>query len=159
MIRTVQLRGSWVDARYVKGSFVHIVAQFNRAGQCVIDDAQGILILHPDHLISALVVADSFGCLRKAVLQDRVKAASESSPPMIYGTMLHEIFQDALTANRWDNRWLKAAIQTIVERHIEDLYAVQLNVTQAVEHLQSKMPTLQAWAKLFVSPGPKASFP
>ena len=123
----------------------------------MIDDAQGILILHPDHLISALVVADSFGCLRKAVLQDRVKATSESSPPMIYGTMLHEIFQDALTANRWDNEWLKAAIQTIVERHIEDLYAVQLDVTQAVEHLQNKMPTLQAWAKLFVSISPKVS--
>lgn len=113
-----------------------------------------MLILHPDHLISALVVADSFGCIRRAVLQDRVKATSEASPPMTYGTMLHEIFQEALTANRWDLTFLSDTIQKCIARHIEDLYLIKLSVEQVVDHLLSKMPELQSWAEIFVKAKP-----
>lgn len=113
-----------------------------------------MLILHPDHLISALVVADSFGCMRKAVLQDRVKATNAPSPPMLYGTVLHEIFQEAMQANRWDSDWLSTLIEIIVARHVEDLYQTGLSVEQATEHLQGKMPELQAWAEVFIKAKP-----
>lgn len=158
-VRFIQLRGSWVDTRCTKGSFVHVIGQFDGNGHCVIDDAQGMIILHPDHLISAGVVADSFGCLRRAVLQDRVKATSEASPPLIYGTMLHEIFQQALTANRWDDVWIKATIQDVIERHIEDLYAIQMEAKQAMDHLESKMASLRDWAKTFVRNKPNVGTP
>lgn len=121
----------------------------------MIDDHQNILILHPDHLISALVVADSFTCMRKSVLQDRIKATSESSPPLVYGTILHEVFQAAMQANRWDSDWLRTTIETIVARHIEDLYEIKLSVEQAIEHLLSKMPGLQSWADVFVRATPR----
>ena len=114
-----------------------------------------MLILHPDHLISSTVVADSFGCTRRAVLQDRVKATSDSSPPLVYGTILHEIFQAAMLANRWDAVWLNELIDNIASRHIEDLYTIKLEIPQAVEYLRSKMPELQSWAELFVTSKPK----
>lgn len=114
-----------------------------------------MLILHPDHLISALVVADSFGCTRRAVLQDRIKATSEPSAPQIYGTMLHEIFQEALTANKWDLETLNDIIEKILSRHIEDLYEVKLSIAQARQHLESKLPELQAWAGIFVKGRPQ----
>ena len=152
--RSFTLRQSWLDTRCTEGAYVHLIGERHEKGQYIIDDSHGLLILHPDHLISALVVADSFGCLRRAVLQDRVKATSEASPPQVYGIILHEIFQEAMMANRWDTPWLRATIQTIVERHIEDLYAIQLNVDQAMEHLESKVGSLQAWAKVFVQAKP-----
>ena len=148
--KTITLRQSWFDTRCTKGSYVHVIGGFSATGECFIDDSQNMLILHPDHLISALVVADSFSCIRRAVLQDRIKATSESSPPMVYGTMLHEIFQEALTVNRWDDDCLRKIIHTIVDRHIEDLYGINLTTEQAADHLQSKMTELQAWAKVFV---------
>lgn len=126
-------------------------------GQCVIDDAQNLLILHPDQLISATVVADSFGCMRRAVLQDRVKATSEPTPPLVYGTMLHEIFQEALLANRWDLGYLAKVIEKIMEKHVEDLYTIKVSMAIAREHLQSKMTELTYWARAFVSPKPKVS--
>lgn len=119
-------------------------------GDCLIDDTQNMLILHPDHLMSALAVADSFSCMRKAVLQDRIKVTSESTPPMLYGTMLHEIFQESMKENRWDEDWLRETIGCIVARHIEDLYQTHLNMAQAVNHLEGKIPELQAWARVFV---------
>ena len=114
-----------------------------------------MLILHPDHLISSTVVADSFSCTRRAVLQDRVKATSTASPPLVYGTILHEIFQAAMMANRWDSGWLNELIESITKRHLEDLYTIKIQTTQAVEYLQSKMGELQSWADLFVAYEPK----
>lgn len=155
--KIISLRQSWIDTRCSIGSYVHVIGSFSRHGQCIIDDDQNTLILHPDHLISALVVADSFTCLRRAVLQDRIKAASEASPPMVYGTMLHEIFQEAMTTGRWDDDFLSAMIATIVARHIEDLYELKLTVEHVTEHLSSKMPEVQSWARIFVQESPGSS--
>lgn len=136
-------------------AYVHIVGQFTQKGQCIIDDNDNLLILHPDQLISATVVADSFGCMRRAVLQDRVKATSEPSAPLIYGTMLHEIFQDALLANTWDRFELTKIIDRITAKHVEDLYTIKVGIPAAKEHLQSKMAELSHWAQAFVSATPK----
>ena len=74
LLKLILLRQSWFDSRCTKGSYVHLLGDFDRTGQCIVDDANNMIILHPDHLISATVVADSFTCTRRAVLQDRVKA-------------------------------------------------------------------------------------
>jgi DNA replication ATP-dependent helicase Dna2 len=154
IFHVISLRQSWFDTRCTKGSYVHVIGKFNDQGNCTVDDNDNMLILHPDHLISALVVADSFGCLRRAVLQDRIKATSDPSPPQTYGTMLHEIFQEAMKANRWDTDWLNNTIDMITAQHIEDLYAIKLSIAQAVEHMRSKMPELQKWAATFVKSRP-----
>ncbi|KAF4984901.1 hypothetical protein FDECE_16992 [Fusarium decemcellulare] len=155
-MRTVHLRGSWFDTPAHAESYVHVIGDFTSRGQCIIDDAQNLLILHPDQLISATVVADSFGCMRRAVLQDRVKATSPPTPPLIYGTMLHEIFQEALLANQWDLPFLCAVIDRITEKHVEDLYTIKVGLASAREHLQSKMTELSYWAGAFVSSQPNA---
>ncbi len=128
--------------------------------ECIVDDQQHMIILHPDHLISSTVVADSFGCIRRAVLQDRVKATSEASEAQVYGHILHEIFQEALTANRWDTPWLHALVEEIVRRphHLEDLYQINAGLDRAVEHLRGKTAAFQAWAEVFVSGEPKVGY-
>ncbi|RFU77124.1 dna replication atp-dependent helicase dna2 [Trichoderma arundinaceum] len=154
--RTVQLRGAWFDTPAHPGSYVHVIGEFSFKGQCVVDDAQNLLILHPDQLVSATVVADSFGCMRRAVLQDRVKATSEASPPLVYGTMLHEIFQEALLANKFDLGFLSQLIERNIAKHIEDLYTIKVGIAAAKEHLQSKMTELSYWARSFVASQPQA---
>ena len=156
-MRTVHLRGSWFDTPAHPDAFVHVIGEFNAKGRCIIDDAQNLLILHPDTLISATVVGDSFGCMRRAVLQDRVKATSEPSPPLVYGTMLHEIFQEALFANKWDLEFLAQVIERNCDRHVEDLYIIKIGKTEAQDHLRSKMIELSHWANAFVSSQPNVS--
>ncbi|KAK8037880.1 hypothetical protein PG994_014647 [Apiospora phragmitis] len=154
--KTVHLRGDWVDTAVSPESFIHIIGAFEASGKCIIDNNQNILILHPDQLISATVVADSFTCMRRAVLQDRVKATSEASAPLVYGTLLHEIFQEAMMANQWTGPFLNKLILNISERHVEDLYKIRVSMSDAREHLRSKMPELSSWAAAFVSGQPKA---
>ncbi|GAW26358.1 putative DNA replication ATP-dependent helicase dna2 [Rosellinia necatrix] len=154
-MRTVHLREEWIETPASPKSYVHIIGDFQPSGRCVIDNSQNILILHPDQLISATVVADSFTCTRRSVLQDRVKATSDKTPPLVYGTLLHEIFQEALMANNWTSEFLEEVICNITAKHTEDLYTIKVPMNDARDHLRSKMPELGVWAKAFVSAFPK----
>jgi DNA replication ATP-dependent helicase Dna2 len=151
------LRQSWFETPCTVGSYIHIIGSFDKNGHCTIDDSHNILILHPDHLISATVVADSFGCVRRAVLQDRVKATGEASAPMMYGTILHELFQEALKANSWDDASFSKIIAAILPRHYETVVEIGLNLNQVQEHLKSKFPEIRGWAEVFMSESPKVS--
>jgi len=155
--KAITVRQSWFDSPYSPGSYVHLIGDFDQAGQCVVDEFQNLLILHPDHLISATVVADSFSCTRRAVLQDRVKATSESSEPQIYGHVLHEIFQEAMKANRWDTEWLTTVIERVAMRYLETLFEINVELVRAIDHLKSKITDLQSWAEVFVTARPKVS--
>lgn len=150
----MHLRGFWYLTPATEKAYVHVIGKF-AGDRCIIDNNHNMLILHPDHLVSSTVVADSFSCTRRAVLQDRVKATGDSAPPMVYGTILHEIFQTALLANRWDTDYLGEIIEDICTKHVEDLYTIKIQLEDAREYLLSKMGELQSWAELFVSSQPK----
>lgn len=156
LFKAITLRQAWYETPCTKGSFVHVIGTFSSTGQCIIDDHHNMLILHPDHLISATVVADSFGCLRRAVLQDRVKATSKSNPPMLYGTLLHELFQEALKANQWDSEFLLKTIDKLLPSKFETILEINSTCEAVKEHLSSKLPELQAWANIFVRAEPRA---
>ncbi|KAH0402072.1 hypothetical protein KCU89_g3521, partial [Aureobasidium melanogenum] len=157
--KTITLRQSWLETHCAPGSYVHVVGRFSKIGQITIDDAENLIIVHPDHLISATVVADSFECIRRAVLQDRVKATSRSSEPSVYGSMLHEIFQEAMKANEWEQDSLNELVGKTVGKYLESLFELgHKDTNKAYEHLKSKMPEMSSWAKVFVKakPGPDA---
>lgn len=156
LFKAITLRQAWYDTPCTPDSFVHVIGAFSRNGQCIIDDHHNMLILHPDHLISATVVADSFGCLRRAVLQDRVKATSRANAPMLYGTLLHELFQEALKANRWDTDFLLQTIDKLIPSKFETILEINSSCEEVKEHISSKLPELQSWAKIFVRAQPRA---
>ncbi len=151
MLYVVLLRESWYDTRCTKGSYAHIIGQFDRRGRCTINDAEHMIILHPDHLISSTVVGDSFTCMRRAVLQDRVKATSAASQPQVYGHILHEVFGHALRLNKWDQQTVREIIEKTLPSYIESLYEIGVRIPDATEYLLSKQPELMAWASVFVS--------
>lgn len=155
LFKAITLRQAWFDTPCTTGSFVHVIGEFSSTGQCCIDDHHNMLILHPDHLISATVVADSFGCLRRAVLQDRIKATSTANAPMLYGTLLHELFQEALKANKWDSAFLLERIEKILPSKFETILEINSTREEVQEHLSSKLPEMQAWADIFVRSQPR----
>ena len=147
----VHLRQSWYETRCTKGSYVHIIGDFNRHDECTIDDADNMIILHPDHLISATVVGDSFTCTRRAALQDRVKATSRATTPQVYGHILHEMFGEALRLNQWTNQAFIEILQNLLSNYLESLYEIGVMENDAMEYLLGKTPDLIGWASVFVS--------
>ncbi|KAI4170460.1 MAG: hypothetical protein LQ343_004963 [Gyalolechia ehrenbergii] len=154
--KMITLRQSWVRSPCLPGSYVHLVGKFDNTGQCIIDDRQNLLIIHPDHLVSATVVGDSFSCIRRAVLQDRVKATNDTSEAQIYGHILHEIFQEAMKANRWDDGWLHKVVENIVSYYLESFFEINVDPLNAIEQLKGKTAALQSWAETFVAAKPKS---
>jgi DNA replication ATP-dependent helicase Dna2 len=133
---------------------------FFSSQQLILDDSEesAFIVIHPDHMLSATTVADSFDCTRKAVLQDRIKATGETSKAMIYGKILHEIFQQALGVNTWDNQFLADLVEKTVQVHVEGLWELGMQDTVlATEEIKAKMVELAAWAKVFVAPEPSNS--
>lgn len=150
MLYIVLLRESWYDTRCTKGSYIHIIGKFDRTGQCIVNDADNMIIVHPDHLISSTVVGDSFTCMRRAVLQDRVKATSAATQPQVYGHILHEVFGQALRLNKWDIQSFRDIIDKTLPSYIESLYEIGVQVNDAKEYLLGKAPEMMAWANVFV---------
>ena len=162
----ITIRDSWTNTSISPGNIVHVahLRQPSTAyltssppGQVTVSDTENsaFLIVHPDHMLSATTVADSFDCIRKAVLQDRIKATSDTNKSMVYGKILHEIFQQALSANRWDDAFLAELVERTVQSHVEGLWELGMNDTVlAVEEVKAKMGELASWARIFVADSP-----
>ncbi|KAF3905451.1 hypothetical protein ABW20_dc0103994 [Dactylellina cionopaga] len=152
--RRVLLRQSWMECDVREGDIVNVIGDFDESLVCVIDNSQNMLILHPDILLSATAVADSFDCIRLATLKERVKAISDASEWSVYGNILHEMFQAALSANDFSSAFLEKELNRILSAQIQNLYAVRITPNMAMDHLRTKLPSLQDWAKVFVSARP-----
>lgn len=163
----IALRGSWTASPIAKNDIVHLTylrrsqidsdAAASPPSQITLSDEEDspFIIAHPDHMLSATTVADSFDCIRKAVLQDRIKATGETSKAMVYGSILHEIFQQALSNNRWDTPFLAQLVERTVQAHVEGLWELGMRDTaMAIEEVTAKMGELGAWAKVFVAAQP-----
>lgn len=151
--RAIYLRDEWYNVNAEPGDVVHVIGKTN-----TIDRASGMIIVNPDILISSTTVADYFGCKRRAVLQDRVKATAVISRPLLYGSILHELFQKALVSNNFSDKFLCDTIDLLLLQHIQSLYMLKEEVPVAKDYLKSKVELIQRWAKLFISAIPKVIY-
>ncbi|UCK57483.1 hypothetical protein AFCA_000403 [Aspergillus flavus] len=115
-----------------------------------------MIILHPDHLVSATIVADSIGCQRRAVLQDRIKNTGDIGKPQVFGNIFHEVFQEAMKANQWDISSLRSLVEMVIVKHIEELYLIHMSIPEAIDYVMGKIPALISWADTFLKEKPSA---
>lgn len=69
--------------------------------------------------------------------------------------MLHEVFQEAIGANRWDDESLTRFIELTATRYLEKLFEIGVEVPRAVDHMKSRVVEMQAWAEVYVGAKPK----
>ncbi|KAJ9474422.1 DNA replication ATP-dependent helicase/nuclease DNA2 [Pseudozyma hubeiensis] len=72
-----------------------------------------LLVVHPDVLVPATKVADVASCIRKPVVQDRLRGASDVTLSLIMGNMLHELLQACLTASSTGTERAITSIETV----------------------------------------------
>ena len=94
--RHLSLRHSWATTALQEGDNVHLEAAWDAQGTAVIDDQQGLLVVHPDTLISSTTVVSALFCMRKAVLAEKFKGVEGPSRVMLLGTVVHELMQEVL---------------------------------------------------------------
>ena len=118
--------------------------------------SQNYLIVHPDTLVSATRIADAVHCARRAVLQEKLRAAAHDSAVLLYGNMLHELFQRTLISERWsDLVWRDHQINSLITSNIESLFAINLDMNAARDAILQKSAGFHAWAQTYIGKFPR----
>ncbi|KAJ3615625.1 hypothetical protein Zmor_012420 [Zophobas morio] len=87
-----------------------------------------MIVLYPDRLVSITRVTEGISCLRKAVLGEKLKGLSLNED-VLFGTILHEIFEKALIHNNFSNIFLKNTLTHLLLQRADELIAID-----AIEH-------------------------
>ncbi|XLU46319.1 hypothetical protein S245_041133 [Arachis hypogaea] len=95
-------------------------------------------------------VAGSFGCLRRTVLDERLKC-NEYSTTALTGTLLHQIFQVGLTEDNPSIDFLEGYTEVVLLRNIENLYACGVNESDVRKTLIDAVPRILSWILRFTN--------
>ncbi|KAJ3139764.1 Tripartite DNA replication factor [Physocladia obscura] len=149
---TAKLCETWNTTEVEAGSYVHIIEspkppQTNT--MITISDAQNYIITNPDTLVSATHVADSFDCIRKSVFQNMCRVSNESNSAMVYGSMLHEVFQNCLLRGDFSNTVVSAEIASVIQNGLEDLWSIGETEETALVALMEQSRDMERWWALF----------
>lgn len=153
----IKLRDSWVDSAPLTDSIIHVIGEYQDADdtEVVVDSDQNLLVVQPDVLITCTAVSESYFCKRKIVLRDRLRSASDTNIYMVYGTVIHEIFQFCLAANDFTQGFIDAKVDILVQEFLEDFYLCKVDAKTATEYLRSKAPKICEWGNKFICAKPK----
>uniref|UniRef100_A0A8C4M878 DNA replication ATP-dependent helicase/nuclease n=1 Tax=Equus asinus asinus TaxID=83772 RepID=A0A8C4M878_EQUAS len=120
------LRNDWCSVPIEPGDIIHL------EGDCIsdtwiIDEDFGYLILYPDMLISGTSIASSIRCMRRAVLSETFRSSDSVTRQMLIGTVLHEVFQKAISDSFAPEKLQELAFQTVQEiRHLKEIQCQQM---------------------------------
>ncbi|XP_036294221.1 DNA replication ATP-dependent helicase/nuclease DNA2 [Pipistrellus kuhlii] len=144
------LRNGWCSVPVEPGDIIHL------EGDCtsdtwIIDEDSGYLILYPDMLISGTSIASSIRCLRRAVLSETFRSSDPVTRQMLIGTVLHEVFQKAISDSFDPEKLQELALQTVQEiRHLKEMYRLNLNQDEVKQDVEEYLPSFSKWAGDFM---------
>ncbi|KAI8620139.1 DNA replication factor Dna2-domain-containing protein [Chytriomyces sp. MP71] len=143
-----RLREDWYQTDVAVGNYVHIIS--NAKGPLyIIDNREGMIVVNPDTLVSATHVADSFQCARRSVFQDLCRVTNENSPALVYGKILHEVFQACVLRGNFGTGVIEEAVNQQISRSLEDLWSIGETEASAATHLMDMVPNLQDWERRY----------
>ncbi|KAJ3395007.1 Tripartite DNA replication factor [Entophlyctis sp. JEL0112] len=147
-----ELSEDWYNLDVSVGVYVHIVLdqpmELLPKSPLRVTNTQNFLVIHPDHLVSATQVADSFSCLRKAAIQDICRIpAQQTNVSMVYGNILHEVMQSCLLRSDFSVESIASAVKHVLSqsRCLEELWAVGETESTAYSGVMDQTTNLQKW--------------
>nr|XP_023499794.1 DNA replication ATP-dependent helicase/nuclease DNA2 isoform X2 [Equus caballus] len=153
------LRNDWCSVPVEPGDIIHL------EGDCIsdtwiIDEDFGYLILYPDMLISGTSIASSIRCMRRAVLSETFRSSDSVTRQMLIGTVLHEVFQKAISDSFAPEKLQELAFQTVQEiRHLKEMYRLNLNQDEIKQEVEDYLPSFSKWAGDFMHKYTSADLP
>ncbi|KAF1799088.1 DNA replication factor Dna2-domain-containing protein [Mucor lusitanicus] len=151
---TAKLRQEWEQTRVMVGDVVHIPYTTN-LGEIIIDNQKNFIVVHPDRLISCTAVADSYSCLRKSVLQLKVKGVSEYTEALVHGNIIHAVLQHALQTGDFAVSSVKQQMKNVIADSLEDLYAMDQDEETALAILEEYADHIHAFGTKYVNQYPR----
>ncbi|XP_060051356.1 DNA replication ATP-dependent helicase/nuclease DNA2 isoform X1 [Erinaceus europaeus] len=153
------LRNDWCSIPVEPGDIIHLEVDY-ASDAWIIDDDFGYLILYPDMLISGTSIASSIRCMRRAILSETFRSSDSTTRQMLIGTVLHEVFQKAISDNFAPEKLKEFAFQTVQEiRHLKEMYRLNMNQDEVRQEVDEYLPSLAKWAADFMHKCPSDESP
>nr|XP_027787094.1 DNA replication ATP-dependent helicase/nuclease DNA2 [Marmota flaviventris] len=154
------LRSDWCSVPVEPGDIIHLEGDC-KSGTWIIDEDFGYLILYPDMLISGTSIASSIRCMRRAVLSETFRSSNPATRQMLIGTVLHEVFQKAISSKSFTPEKLQELSCQIVQeiKHLKEMYRLNLNPDEVKQEVEEYLPSFSKWAGDFMHQGTSTDFP
>ncbi|CAG0883234.1 unnamed protein product [Darwinula stevensoni] len=146
------LRSFWMETPLKEGDTVNVECQDTE--EWVIDGTQGLLVLHPDCLMSGTSVVAGVFCRRKAVLNELFKGYDPPNKHMVIGSLLHQVFQKAMKERVSDENMLRRSIEEAVKEPdiLSQLYAISYSVSTLMEEAEAYIQPMSKWIQKHCRP-------
>ena len=149
------MRGQWAASPVVSGDVVNIVGGRHESGSeaviVIVDQDSGYIVQQPDTLVTGTRVAQSFGCQRKVVLGGKL-SSSVSSIAAMRGTMLHELFEAAVTSRLKTDKEYEEAISNILAASMQTMYAADAEENATRLYLGEHVNLIRSWVQTYLVP-------
>uniref|UniRef100_A0A8C9QEN2 DNA replication ATP-dependent helicase/nuclease n=1 Tax=Spermophilus dauricus TaxID=99837 RepID=A0A8C9QEN2_SPEDA len=154
------LRSDWCSVPVEPGDIIHLEGDC-KSGTWIIDEDFGYLILYPDMLISGTSIASSIRCMRRAVLSETFRSSNPATRQMLIGTILHEVFQKAISSKSFTPEKLQELSCQIVQeiKHLKEMYRLNLNPDEVKQEVEEYLPSFSKWAGDFMHQSTSTDFP
>ncbi|WFD07562.1 DNA helicase [Malassezia vespertilionis] len=130
-------------------------------GATKMSENENLLVLHPDITISSSRLANAASCLRRPLVQERIKSPTDTSYPAIFGNIVHGVLQACLLRTTCNPSWTKlgdfseAFIQDTMEKELLANYPllsiVGKEIVQVREALHATIPSLVSFGKTYMA--------
>lgn len=148
------MRDDWLQTTISVGNVVHIPFT-NNTTEVIIDQQKNFIIVHPDRLISCTTVAESYHCLRRSILQTKIRGVTECTEALVHGSILHRVLQNALLTGDFSIKSIKEEMEQIVASSLEDLYTLDVDEKTTLEALNQYVESIHEFGSMFVGNEPK----
>lgn len=173
--RTVILRDDWTYTDVRAGDTINVIGPFTplpyaalhsltaaaRATSTIsITSSLNLLILHPDILLTATALSTAPTCTRRPLLNMLVHSSSDTSPSLVWGSILHEVMQHCLREDQWGLDWIDGKIAQVVRgedggRGLADLVKLGVTVEGAIREVKARAGGLHAFGEKYIAQQPK----
>lgn len=150
-VSTCEMRGQWASSPVVSGDVVNIVGGRHGSGSeaVIVDQESGYIVQQPDTLVTGTRVAQSFGCQRKVVIGGKL-SSSISSIAAMRGTMLHELFEAAVTSRLSTDTEYEEAISNILVASMQTMYAADAEENETRSYLGEHVNLIRSWVHTYL---------
>jgi DNA replication ATP-dependent helicase Dna2 len=138
---------------------LNIVGRFDTSpnGQKIITvtTLENLLIHHPDTLLTPSLLASAPNCQRRPLVTALVRALSPPTPALVYGTVLHDVFQQCLRERRWDASWIDARVDTTLSMAFGNLVRAGVTLSVAKDEILRRAAGIETFGDRYIGDNPK----
>lgn len=148
--RTCILYGFWCDSHVVPGDVVNVLGVSpDSSGVYHITNQEGLLVINPDTLVSGTSIVSTLFCMRKAILNERFKGIDKGNVHMLYGSVIHCLFQEVMQKKLSEEEQLLEVAQKVIRRpnFLKDMYGQGMTESAAMEEIVKYIPSIVTWIK------------